>query len=400
MARRWRRPAASAAGMIGAVPWDALRDQARRNAAAGAPAVPDAAAGLADLPVTGPDEIFAVSHAVTRRTGALLLSSGGTTGQPKLTYVAYHQAIDRLLQQWRPLVGGDLLLNLFTPGRLWASHYYMQELAGRCGADVAPFGPITPEEVDGWLPTLRRLGVNAVAGTPTALADLARGVLDAGAATPIAKIIWMAEPWTEEKATIVRKAFPQVQLWGNYGSVETYVIATNTPACDPSVLHLMPDQVLELDDAGALLSRVGDGWTVPTVRYRLGDRVAAATCVCGRPDALRVLGRADDAIKLHGALVGIGTVLDIVRAAPGVRDAQLLLRRAAGERHSVSAVTVHYTGDADPAAVRTRLLHQFYDLGVVARHHPTAVAVEQVPRLRRVDRTNKIPPMIWLEPTG
>jgi len=386
--------------MIGAVPWDALRDQARRNAAAGAPAVPDTAAGLADLPVTGPDEIFAVSHAVTRQTGALLLSSGGTTGQPKLTYVAYHQALDRLLRQWRPLVGGDLLLNLFTPGRLWASHYYMQALAQRCGADVAPFGPITPEEVDGWLPTLRRLGVNAVAGTPTALADLARGVLDAGATTPIEKIIWMAEPWTEEKVTIVRKAFPQVQLWGNYGSVETYVIATNTPTCDTSVLHLMPDQVLEPDDAGALLSRVGDGWTVPTVRYRLGDRVATATCGCGRPDALRVLGRADDAIKLHGALVGIGAVLDIVRTAPGVRDAQLLLRRAVGERHSVSAVTVHYTGDADPAAVRTRLLHQFYDLGVVAQHHPTAIAVEQVPQLRRVDRTNKIPPMIWLEPTG
>ncbi|ROO58940.1 phenylacetate-CoA ligase [Micromonospora sp. Llam0] len=386
--------------MIGAVPWDELRDQARCNAAAvGGGAVPDTATGLADLPVTGPDEIFAVSHVVTRQTGGLLLSSGGTTGQPKLTYVAYHQALDRLLRQWRPLVTGDLLLNLFTPGRLWASHYYMQALAQRCGADVAPFGPITPEEVDGWLPTLRRLGVNAVAGTPTALADLARGVLDAGATTPVQKIIWMAEPWTEEKVTIVRKAFPQVQLWGNYGSVETYVIATNTPTCDTSVLHLMPDQVLEPDDDGALLSRVGDGWTVPTVRYRLGDRLAAATCACGGPDGLRVLGRADDAIKLHGALVGIGAVLEIVRAAPGVRDAQLQLRRATGERHSVGAVTVHYTGDADPAAVRTRLLHQFYDLGVVAQHHPAAIAVEQVPQLRRVDRTNKIPPMIWLEPS-
>jgi phenylacetate-coenzyme A ligase PaaK-like adenylate-forming protein len=388
-------------GVIGGVPWVELLDQARRNAAvSGGPVIPETAADIAELPVTGPDEIFSISRSVTRPTGGMLLSSGGTTGRPKLTFVAYHQAIDRLLRQWRPLVGGDLLLNLFTPGRLWASHYYMQELAARCGADVAPFGPIGPEEVDDWLPTLRRLGVNAVAGTPTALADLARGVLDADATTPIEKIIWMAEPWTEEKAKTVRAAFPQVRLWGNYGSVETYVIATNTPQCDTSTLHLMPDQVLEPDDAGALLSRVGDGWTVPTVRYRLGDRVAAATCGCGRPDGLRVLGRADDAIKLHGALVGIGTVLDLVRAEPGVRDAQLLLSRAAGERHSVATVTVTFTGDAAPDSVRTRLLRQFYDLGVVAQHHPTAIVVEAVQRLRRVERTNKIPPMIWLEPTG
>ncbi|MFY1636257.1 AMP-binding protein [Solwaraspora sp. WMMB335] len=383
--------------MIGAVPWDGLLDQARLIAKCGGPVVPEEAVSLADLAVTGPDEIFTVSRAVTRPTGGVLMSSGGTTGRPKLTFVAYHQAIDRLLAQWRPLDTGDLLLNLFTPGRLWASHYYMQALAQRCGSDVAPFGPIGPDEVAEWLPLLRRLRVNAVAGTPTALADLARGVLDAGGRTPIEKIIWMAEPWTEEKETVVRAAFDQVRLWGNYGSVETYVIATSTPACGTSVLHLMPDQVLEPDDGGALLSRVGDGWTVPTVRYRLGDRVAAARCGCGRSDGLRVLGRADDAIKLGGALVGIGTVLAVVKGEPGVRDAQLVLARAAGERHSVSKLTVHFTGEATVDAVRRRLLHQFYDLGVIARHEPDAVAVERVDRLHRVERTNKIPPMVWLE---
>ncbi|MDG4765792.1 AMP-binding protein [Solwaraspora sp. WMMD406] len=390
----------AAATVIGMVPWSGLLDQARLIAASGGPAVPADATRLADLAITGPDEILAVSRAVTRSGGGVLMSSGGTTGRPKLTFVAYHQGLDRLLRQWRPLGAGDFLLNLFTPGRLWASHYYMQALAQRSGSDVAPFGPIAPDEVGEWLPTLRRLRVNAVAGTPTALADFARGVLDAGGGSPIEKIIWMAEPWTEEKATVVREAFGPVRLWGNYGSVETYVIATGTPECGTSVLHLMPDQVLEPDDDGALLSRVGDGWTVPTVRYRLGDRVAAQRCACGRPDGLRVLGRADDAIKLHGALVGIGMVLEVVRGEPGVRDAQLVLTRAPGERHSVSRVTVHFTGDATADAVRQRLLRQFFDLGVVAGHQPGAVAVERVARLHRVDRTNKIPPMIWLEPAA
>ncbi|MEV0729464.1 hypothetical protein [Polymorphospora sp. NPDC050346] len=382
---------------IGRLPWQDILAQARWLADHGGAPVPDDAAGLEGLAVTGPVEILAISRHMSRDGGGILMSSGGTTGRPKLTFVSYHQAHDRLLRQWRPLAPGNLMLNLFTPGRMWASHYYMQALAEHSRCDIIPAGPHSPAEIADWIPMWNDVGVDAVCGTPTALADLARGVLDSGLVLPLKKLIWMAEPWTDDKEKTVRAAFPDIGFWGNYGSVETYVMATNTPACDLSVLHLMPDQVIEPDDAGALLSRRGTGWTVPTVRYRLGDRVAPAECRCGRPDALRVLGRADDAIKLHGALVGIGEALSVVRAQPGVRDAQLVLTRGTESRHSVRQLTVHFTGDADPGAVHERLLREFYDLGVIAQHHPDAITTERVTALGRVERTNKIPPMLWRE---
>ncbi len=384
---------------IGRVPWDGVLELARQLASQGGPAVPGTATGLGGLAVTGPAEILAVSRARTAGDGGggIVMSSGGTTGRPKLTYVAYHQATERLLREWRPLRPGDTLLNLFTPGRMWASHYYMQTLAEASRCDVVPAGPYEPGEIGDWLPLFAEIGVNAAAGTPTALADLAKGVLAAGAEMPLKKLIWMAEPWTPAKEEVVRTAFPGVEFWGNYGSVETYVMATNTPRCDAQTLHLMPDQVMEPDDGGALLTRVGTGWTVPTVRYRLGDRVAPARCRCGRADGLRVLGRADDAVKLHGALVGIGELLTLVMAQPGVTEAQLAATRSPGDGHSVSQLSIHFTGRAEPDAVRERVTREFYDLGVIAQHSPGAITAHRVEQVRRVDRTNKIPPMIWRE---
>jgi phenylacetate-CoA ligase len=383
---------------IGQLAWDDVARLARGLAGQGGAAVPEGAASLTDLAVTGPAEILAVSRARNaggHGDGGVVMSSGGTTGRPKLTYVAYHQATGRLLAEWRPLRPEDTLLNLFTPGRMWASHYYMQALAEASKCNVVPAGPYEPDEIADWLTLFKEIGVNAAAGTPTALADFAQGVLDSGATMPLEKLIWMAEPWTEAKESVVRTAFPGVEFWGNYGSVETYVMATNTPACDATTLHLMPDQVMEPDDEGALLTRVGTGWTVPTVRYRLGDRVAPATCRCGRGDGLRVLGRADDSVKLHGALVGIGELLQLVTRQPGVTEAQLELTRSPGAGHSVRRIGVHFTGEAEPDAVRTRVLREFYDLGVIAQHSPEAITAVRVEQVRRVDRTNKIPPMIW-----
>jgi phenylacetate-CoA ligase len=385
-------------GTIGHLGWSDIHQAAHDLAALGGPPVSSAATSLAELPVTGPAEILAVSRAVSRPSGGIAMSSGGTTGRPKLTIVPYHQALDRLLAQWRPLEPDDVLLNLFTPGRLWASHYYMQALAERCRCDVIPAGPYEVADAAVWLPTFTQLHTTTAAGTPTALADLARAVLDAGRPMPLRKLIWMAEPWTAEKEAVVRAAFPGVEFWGNYGSVETYVMATNDPRCDAATLHLMLDQLLELDDAGALLTRRGADWTVPTVRYRLGDRVAAVRCRCGRPDGLRVIERADDAVKLHGALVRIGQVLGVVRGCPGVTDAQLMLTRGGTSKHDIRHITVCYTGEALVGDVHTVLLRDVYDLGVVTQHHPDAVSTVAVAELGRVRRTNKVPPMLWRDP--
>lgn len=383
---------------IGALNMDEVLEHARFLAKNGGLAVEDDATGLEDLAVMGPAEIYSVSAALAAAGGGILMSSGGTTGQPKLTVVPYHQALDRLLREWRPLNPGDVLLNLFTPGRMWASHYYMQALAAASDCVVIPAGPYGPDEVSGWLPVFRRSGVNALCGTPTALADLAQGILAAGGdPLPVRKLIWMAEPWTDEKRATVCAAFPGIEFWGNYGSVETYVMATSDPGCDPEVLHLMEGQILEPDDEGGLLTRAGSGWTVPTVRYRLGDRVGAAPCRCQRPFGLKVIARADDSIKLGGCLISIGDILRGTRQVAGVTEAQLSLDRGDSGKTSVRELAVHFTGAADPARVRQHLMEQFYDLAVIHEHYPDAIRVRLVPKLERVARTNKVPPAVWRE---
>lgn len=385
--------------ILGELAWDRILDQARELEQQGGAPVPAEPAGLADLAVSGHAEIFAVSRHRTADSGGMVLSSGGTTGSPKVAFVAYHQAIDRLLARWRPLESDTLLLNLFTPGRMWASHYYMQTLAERVGCDVLPSGPLDAAELPAWLDTFSDLGVTALAGTPTALTDLAVGVLDTGKRLDVHRIIWMGEPWTDAALATVRDAFPDARLWGNYGAVETYVIATNTPVCDLRVLHLMPDQVLELDDAGALLTRAGAGWTVPTVRYRLGDRLAPAECRCGRPDGLRVLGRADDAIKLSAGLFSTGELLDLTTALPGVRAAQLVLTRETEYGHVVHRIAVHYTGTANPEDVRAGLLAGSFRLRGFAKGNPAVLDTVRVQRLTRAERTNKVPPVLWRRPS-
>lgn len=381
--------------MIGRVELSDVLGTARSLASVGGPDVPLAPGSLGDFAPTGPSEIYAATRSAAAHSGGVLMSSGGTTAAPKLTYIPHDMGLDRLVRSWNPLTDDAVLLNLFAPGRMWGSHYYMQQLAQLSRCTVIPSGPYSRETVSDWLPTLRRCDIDALAGTPTGLADFAAGVLAAGDVMPIKVIIWMGEPWTAAKRATVRAAFPAARWFGNYGSVETWVIATNLPECEHAVLHLLPDQVLEPDPDGALLTRVGPGWAVPTVRYRLGDRVEPAQCRCGRPDGLRVTGRADDAISLRSALFPAHELLATVCGVPEVSEAQLVLTRAGDSSSSASAMNILYTGTADPAEVRTRLIAAWIHLQAIDRQYPEAVTVQASDTLQRIARTTKTPAVIW-----
>ncbi len=383
--------------MIGQVPLEGVREHAEVLAALGGPEVPPESAGLTEFAVSGPTEIFTATRAAAERGGSVLMSSGGTTGKPKLTHLPHAMGLDRLTRSWRPLGPGNVMLNLFNAGRMWGSHYYMQALAEKCRCTVIPSGPYPVDEVERWLPMFKELGLDALAGTPTGLADFAEGVLAVGETLPVKVIIWMGEPWIGSKRELVRQAFPEAGLWGNYGSVETWVMGTNSPGCDETVLHLLPDQVIEPDEKGALLTRAGDGWTVPTIRYRLGDNVESARCRCGRPDGLRVTGRADDAVSLRSGLFRVSELLEIAREEPGVDDAQLVLTRSNDSARAASAFTLEFTGEAEPGAVIDRLFREFYQLAAVERGYPGSIAAQRVTALNRIDRTNKVPAAVWKE---
>ncbi|MFD3539190.1 AMP-binding protein [Streptomyces sp. NPDC058662] len=388
---------------VGSVDPDRIRIEAARLEVLGGHPVPSAAAapGTAGLPESGPAQVTAVSRALAAAAGGQVVASGGTTGKLKITTIAPDQGIPRLLRAgWRPLHAGDVLLNLFRPGRLWGAHYFYNALAAHCQASVLPMGPVAAAELPDWADVFRDTGVNALAGAPSALADFADAVVATGAELPVRTVVWAGEPLTPARREAVLRAFPQAALWGNYGSIETYVIATSGPGCAPGLLHLLPEQLLEYDEERTLLTRVGDGWPTPVVRYRLGDRITPDSCPCTTEDGFRVLGRADDRLKFHNTMIRLGDLLDVVRAVPGVTDGQLALTADPADPEALRALTVRYTGpERDARRILSELLRRVYALTAIAAQHPESVRVERVDRLARNSRTGKVVPHAWHHPT-
>lgn len=380
---------------IGRLSLDAIFDSARRLEAAGGPRVPPNASRIEELGIAGPADITRLTQATAAGSGSILMSSGGTTGEPKLTFVPFGQAVERMIRTWRPLGPGNVLLNLFNPGRLWGSHYLMLALAEGVKCTVIPMGPILPTEMGSWIPTLRQVGTDSIAGTPTGIAEFCEALLSLGGTLPIRNVLWVGEPWSKSKENLVRAAFPEAVFWGMYGSIETFVIGSNTPDCPTDIFHLHPDEMLELDNEGALLTRVGEGWTVPIVRYRLGDRIAPAECPCGRHRGFTVLGRADDAFKFHGTLTSIGALLSFAKAQPGVDDAQLMISGSRQEGRA-ERIVVNVVGNADHQALRRDFITRFVDLDVKGRDGTDQFDVAAVERLQANARTFKVPPAIWM----
>ncbi|MCO1336671.1 hypothetical protein MO867_20300 [Microbulbifer sp. OS29] len=91
--------------IVGHLDWNLVISHAQAQALSklGGLAVPKSASRLEDLPVCGPSEILRITQLAAELDGAVLMSSGGTTGKPKLTYTPHHQAIERLLREWQPL---------------------------------------------------------------------------------------------------------------------------------------------------------------------------------------------------------------------------------------------------------------------------------------------------------
>ncbi|WP_444893955.1 AMP-binding protein [Microbulbifer sp. TRSA001] len=381
---------------IGDLDRSAALSQARKLSKIGGLNVPESVRNFEDLPISGPIEIERISLAAAQRGGAILMSSGGTTGQPKLCYTPYHQAIDRLLKEWQPLSPQSVLLNLFNPGRLWGAHYFIQALADASRCTVAPTGPFVSDEASNWIEFLQGIHVNTLAGAPTGLADFAQGALNSVGQLPIESIIWMGEPWTKTKIETVRKAFPSAGFWCDYGSVETNSIAVNSPGCDLEKYHLLEGQLIETDDQGALLTRIGEGWTVPIIRYRLGDLIKPTTCRCGRPRALLIEGRADDAISLCSALLSTSKITSLAYDCTGVEEVQLLLSCRSPDQKSADRITLQFTGNADASKVSKYVQENIHNLASVAKQYPQSFNAKKVHQLRRILRTNKTPQVIWV----
>ncbi|MGJ7416173.1 AMP-binding protein [Streptomyces cinereoruber] len=362
---------------------------------------------LTDLPVlTKPDiaEILDDLVAVARQRphGAYVYGSGGTTSAPKLSLVPTGMFVEDILEHWSPLAPDDVLVNFNTPGRLWSSHNFFNMLAHRSGAVTIPLGSVENHELTEWLDFTERLGATAFDSTPSQIAHILEFCESTGRPAPaFRKLLWTGEGFGARARDLTRRLLPDTELYGVYGSTETWVIGLNGPGCPVDTFHVLPYQHVEIVDGVVLVTNTHPDCVNPILRYRVGDRGRLVACPCGRAEpALQVLGRDDPQLKFVSILLMPADITDVARTVDGVRDVQIALfdHGRPEERMEVRVlVDPAFAADAVEERARQRILTRVYRLGWAVASAPGSFAVRAVDRLAVNPRTQKTPLVVHPE---
>lgn len=353
---------------------------------------------FADVPeMTREDVTASAEQAVRgadRSSGAFLFTSGGSTAEPKIAWIPCEMHLGALLPYWQPLTHRDVLANLAMPGRLWSAHYCYNRVAEHAGADVIGLGNIGDDELTQWLDFLHRHRTTALAGTPSQLAKILRYGERTGhpILARLRAAIWFGEPCDAELLDLRARCAPHLELWGNYGSTETWVIGYNGPRCPVDTFHVLPYQHVELVDGRVLVTTLHPGAVSPVIRYRIGDRAEVTPCTCGGKSAIRLAGREDSLVKFAGTLVSPQELVAVARSVPGVRAAQVALITGNG----AEAMEVRVVGGdgVTATALRERLLASQIDLGFGLRGEDDTFRVRLVDQLATSTQTAKTPALV------
>ncbi len=186
-------------------------------------------------------------------------------------------------------------------------------------------------EYDPWLEFFANRRVTAYGGTPSVLRLVFGHARDAGVKLPdLRKVLWLGEAWDPQLDQDIAAVAPNARRWGMFGSTETWVVATNTPQCGADQWHLLPSSLVCVGDDEMLdFTSLNPRALNPVLRYRTGDAGQVVTCSCGRPGALRVLGRRDGLVKFRGHLVNVDDMVGDLGRIRGVGRAQLLVKEFA-----------------------------------------------------------------------
>lgn len=352
---------------------------------------------LTDLPVVTKDDFRTafeniLRYGQDRERGAFVYGSGGTTSEPKLSLIDTGMFISQIRPHWNPLTSDDVLVNFGTAARLYSSHNFFNMLAHESGAVTLPLGTVEEGQLAEWLTFMARVGVTALNSVPSHVGRLLEFCEANDIALPaLRKVLWTGEAYTPGAVEVTHRVLPEVELWGCYGSTETWVIGHNGPRCPVDVFHLLPYQHVEIQDGLVLVTNTDPLCVNPILRYRTGDLGELVSCGCGfTGSAMRVLGRDDPHLNFLSVLVTPEEIAEVAREVPGVLAVQLALFDH-GRPDERMEVRVRMAPGGDAAAVRTRLLSRLYRLGNEVAKSPDSFTVREVDQLSVNPRSNKTP---------
>ncbi len=304
---------------------------------------------------------FAADPGVLWGAYGLWTTTSGSTGNPKI--VAHDpDGIDRfvLWARQRFALSPDTVSLSLSPLNFDIATLDVWAVLAAGGTVVLPAqedltrGPVLAEAA-------RVHGVTLVQAVPVVLLPLAR------AATALPRphtVISTGDFFPTEALPSLEAAFPAAELLSVYGSTETndsFVLDLHTAT--PGALGNPISGVQYRIGAGGELvvstpfqalgyvNAPGDVWCTYEGRreFHTGDLVAT-----GRDGALRLVGRSDRQVKVHGVRVSLDEVEAVLRHQSGVVDAVVTARsRDSGDRELVAAVLVESGSSATNLSLRS-----------------------------------------------
>ena len=268
--------------------------------------------------------------------GAYVFVSSGTTGIPKLGFQPAHQDVPEILAEWLPALGsaGDVFADFTAGGKGGSSNHFFREVCRRSDMVYLHLGGAANEQdlSTAWGKVLLDSRASVISGTPTQLGIIADYLVRQRHDMPsVRSVLWTGEPLKPFHRKVLACAFPEASLWSVYGGTETWVIGFQTPAMGSGEFQVFEHQFMEVIDETPYVTGLSPSLLNPILRYALSDRVEALDVDSdGRVRRLRVKGRSDNALFMHGNNIYPSRIVAAVREIEGVDDAQLVLHERDG----------------------------------------------------------------------
>lgn len=267
-------------------------------------------------------------------------STGGSTGEPLVFYTDKHResclnAQKLRARSWFGVHPGARQVDFWGSPIELSRQSQLRQLKDRwlLNQVVLSASNLTDARIDDYIGFLRRFRPRLIYGYPTVIYRIAERIM--GTTEGLGEycpdlIVCTSEMLLPALRERIKQGF-QCPVANEYGSRDGGLIAHECPA---GHLHILGDQVIvEVDqpDAagiGDLLITNLDGYGMPFIRYRIGDRGALldGRCECGLPlPRLRELqGRANDFLRgCGGRMIHSSTANYILREISALRQYQL-----------------------------------------------------------------------------
>ncbi|MBK1691682.1 phenylacetate--CoA ligase family protein [Ectothiorhodospira mobilis] len=343
---------------------------------------------LARLPVLERDTLRTQADrliAPAWRDRLIRYSTGGSTGQPLVFYTDKHREACLNAQKlraraWFGVLPGDRQVDFWGSPIEMDRQTRIRRLKDRwlLNQVVLSASHLTPQRIAGYLDFLGQFRPRLIYGYPTVIYRVAQHLLDhpglLGDYRP-RLIVCTSEMLLPHLRETIARAF-ECPVANEYGSRDGGMIAHE---CPEGHLHLFGEQVIvevdrpDADGIGDLLITNLDGYGMPFIRYRIGDRGALTDepCPCGLPlpRLRKIQGRANDfLVGRGGRLIHSSTANYILREVPALRQYQL--RQRADHSFDLILVPSRPLTAGEQEQIRNGLC-RILDEAVAVRFQPT-----------------------------